>query len=52
MDFNPKNGNFTGQIQLNTDIKKPTIIYVNEKFYYSSGEVVILKDDKGQVIGS
>ena len=50
MNFNTKNANFTGVIQVDTSIAKPTVIYASEYFFYTKGATVTLKDESGAVI--
>jgi endoglycosylceramidase len=40
MSFNPQNANFELVFRSNTDVQQPTLIYLNEEWWYPNGYTV------------
>jgi hypothetical protein len=52
MNFDLKTSNFKAEVQIETDIKAPTVIFVSREFWYADGFTFSVNDKKGQAISS
>jgi endoglycosylceramidase len=42
MQFSSETSNFEARFKLNTDIKAPSVLYYNKKYYYNQGLDIVL----------
>lgn len=50
MFYNKRNAHFQGDVQIDTSITKPSVIYASKKFFYPNGYTLLVQDDKGEII--
>ena len=52
MTFSNVTGEFTAQIEINTSINQPSIVFFSEHYYYSNGYILTVTDSSGNKLSS
>ena len=50
MNFNSTDGHFETQIRVNTSVQAPSVIYVNQEYWYQKNYRMKLSDEKGNIL--